>query len=324
MRFMKSSAVGMAFATAFTFGLAASTSAQDKIPYPHRVVTLVTHSSAGGGSDVLLRDMTKYLKRVIEADFVVENVTGGSSAKAMAFMAGQKPDGSVLYAATPSYVYTSLISDLSAEYDDLEPLVNMFLDTQVIYTRYDAPFQSLNNFVEYSKTNRSAWGGGGASSLERITMEKMKKLTGVNATIVTSDGGGENMINVLNGTLDVGLGDNLEIKSQVDGKQLRLLAVLADEQLTQLPGVPTAKESGVDLVVRKFRGLAGPKGLSPEIVKIWEEAIPRVLADPEFKQTYEANSLVATFMPHDEFVKFSDEFYKEQEQALVDVGILKR
>lgn len=298
--------------------------AQDKIAYPHKVVTLVTHSSAGGGSDVFLRDMTGYLKKIIDADFVVENVSGGSGAKAMAHMAKQKPDGSVLYATTPTYIYTSHMSELSADYTAMEPLVNVFYDPEVIYTRADAPFKTLADVVAKAKSERSAWGAANPGSLERITLEKLKKQTGVNAAIVTSEGGGETMINVLNGTLDIAIGELQELRSQLEGKQVRVLAVLGDKPLPQLAGVPTAKEGGIDLVVQKFRGLAGPKGLSAEATKAWDQAIPRLLADPEYKAKYEAAGLIPAFMPHSEAVTFTAKFAEEQKAILGEVGITKK
>ena len=217
-------------------------------------MTLVTHSSAGGGSDVFLRDMTKYLKNIIDADFVVENVSGGSGAKAMAHMAKQKPDGSVFYATTPTYIYTSHMSELSANYTSLEPLVNVFYDPQVVYTRNDAPFKTLKDVIDHAKTSRSAWGAANPGSLERITLEQMKKITGVKAAIVTSEGGGETMINVLNGTLDLAIGEVQELRSQIEGKQIRVLAVLGEAPLAQLPDVPTAKDFG-----RRSRGPQVPR-----------------------------------------------------------------
>ena len=45
--------------------------------YPVDTVTLVTHSKAGGGTDVFLREMTKYLGKHMGTNFVVENVRGG-------------------------------------------------------------------------------------------------------------------------------------------------------------------------------------------------------------------------------------------------------
>jgi tripartite-type tricarboxylate transporter receptor subunit TctC len=299
-------------------------SAQDKIAYPHKVVTLVTHSSPGGGSDVFLRDMTKYLKEIVDADFVVENVSGGSGAKAMAYMAKQKADGSVFYATTPTYIYTSAMSKLDANYTNLEPLANVFYDPQVVYTRNDAPFKTLKDVIDHAKTNRSAWGAANPGSLERITLEQMKKLTGVKAAIVTSEGGGETMINVLNGTLDMAIGEVQELVSQIEGKQIRVLAVLGDAPLAKLPNVPTAKDSGVDIVVRKFRGLAGPKGLPPEITAAWDKIIPKLLADPKYKAQYEAASLVPGFVPHADYVKFVDEFATQQQALLIEVGVVKK
>jgi len=301
-----------------------SASAQEKAAYPHKVVTLVTHSSAGGGSDVFLRDMTKYLKKYIDADFVVENVTGGSGAKAMAYLAKQKPDGSVFYATTPTYIYTSHMSTLDANYTALEPLVNVFYDPEVIYTRADAPFKTLKDVIGKARSERSAWGAANPGSLERVTLEKLKKLTGVNASVVTSEGGGETMINVLNGTLDIAIGELQELRSQLEGKQVRVLAVLADEPLPQLPEVPTARDSGVDLVVRKFRGLAGPKGFSEDVAAIWDAAIPKVLADPEYKAQYEAAGLVPAFIAHKEYVSFVGSFAEEQKELLSEVGVIQK
>ena len=65
--------------------------------YPHDVVTLVTHSREGGGTDVFLREMVKHLGPYLGADFVVQNVRGGSGAKAMAKLATSPADGSIFY-----------------------------------------------------------------------------------------------------------------------------------------------------------------------------------------------------------------------------------
>src|ERR1700744_1003969 len=72
------------------------------IPYPVRVVTLVTHSSPGAGSDIFLRELTRFLQRYIAANFIVENIEGGSGAKAVSRVATSKPDGSIFYATTPT------------------------------------------------------------------------------------------------------------------------------------------------------------------------------------------------------------------------------
>jgi putative tricarboxylic transport membrane protein len=312
---------------AIAAGLLASTllpvTAQDKIPYPTDVVTLVTHSSPGGGSDVFLRDMARFLNQIIDAEFIVENISGGSGANAMAHMAQAAPDGSVLYATTPTYIYTSLMSELSATYENLDPLVNVFYDPEVIYTRVDAPYQTLTDVLEHGKTNRTAWGAANPGSLERISLEELKRKTGAEAAIVTSEGGGETMINVLNGTLDIGVGEIQELRSQLEAKQIRILAVATEERLPELPDVQTLKEGGIDMVIRKFRGLAGPKGISDEAVAAWEQAIPRLLEIPEYKAGYSASSLIPSFVPHAEYGPFIEKFASEQKTFLTEAGVIQ-
>src|SRR5258705_10128242 len=107
------------------------------------VITLVTHSSPGGGSDVFLRTMAPHLSRIMNKTVVVENMQGGSGARAMAALALAKPDGGMFYATTPTFIYTSLMRRPSASYTDLDPLVNMFYDLQELFTAADSRYTTL-------------------------------------------------------------------------------------------------------------------------------------------------------------------------------------
>jgi putative tricarboxylic transport membrane protein len=287
------------------------------------VVTLATHSSPGGGSDVFLREMAPHLSRIMRVTFVVENLQGGSGAKAMAMLAKAKPDGGIFYATTPTFVYTSLLSKPAATYKDLEPLVNIFYDPEVIYTAADSRFKTLQEVIDHARNGGARWGATNPASLERQVLERLKQKTGVTPAIATFEGGGDMLINVLNHTLDVGIGELQELRAQLDAGKLRLLAVVGDERLSLFPEVRTVKEQGIDLSVRKFRGLAGPKGIPPEVIAAWEAAIPKLLGDPEYKHLYSENSLQPGFIPHAEYVSFMNEFGHETEAFLKESGVIK-
>jgi putative tricarboxylic transport membrane protein len=291
--------------------------------YPVGTVTLATHSSPGGGSDVFLRELIPHLGPIMGVNFVVENIRGGSGAKAMAAVAAAKPDGAMFYATTPTYIHTSLLSKSEATYKDLEPLVNVFYDPEVIYTAADSRFKTLKDAIEHARQGRGKWGAANPASLERQILEQMKKKTGVRAAVVTFEGGGDMLINVLNHTLDIGVGEIQEIRPQLEAGKLRILAVLSEKRLEQFADVPTAREQGVDLAVVKFRGLAGPKGLPRDVIAAWEAAVPRLLQDPKYKAIYTANNLQPAFMPHDEYVKFIQDFGKETEDFLKESGVIK-
>ena len=134
--------------------LAYQVEAQTAPKYPKDTVVLATHSSPGGGSDVFLREMSPHLTRVMGVNFAIENISGGSGAKAMAVLAKAKPDGGMFYATTPTFIYTSLMSKTEASFRDLEPLVNVFYDPEVVYTSADSKFQTLKDVIDHARANR--------------------------------------------------------------------------------------------------------------------------------------------------------------------------
>jgi putative tricarboxylic transport membrane protein len=302
---------------------AAAAPAARPLPYPQRVVTLISHSSPGSGSDIFLREMIRFLPRYIAANFIVENLDGGSGARAMLRVANARPDGSVLYATTPTLVMTSLLSKPAKTYRDVQPVVNLFTDSELVYTRVDSPLKTLTDAVEKAKTARGRWGASNPASLERQSLEHLKLVAKVNAAVVSHDGGSDMMINVLNGTLDLGVGETEEIRAQLEAKKVKLLATFNAERLSSYPDVPTAKELGYDVVHQKFRGLAGPKGMPAEILRTWEEASKRLLADPEYKVVYERAILVPNFMAHEEYTAYIGQFAAETETYLKSVGVIR-
>jgi tripartite-type tricarboxylate transporter receptor subunit TctC len=303
--------------------LPAAAQTNGKLPYPQRVVTLVTHSSPGAGSDVFLRELVKYLQRYVNATFIVENQEGGSGAKAVSRVANAKPDGSIFYATTPTYILTSLLSKPTNTYRDLEPVVNVFTDSEIIFVRADSPYKTLKDLIDHARTARGRWGAANPGSLERQAAEQLKIAAKVNAAVVSHEGGGDMMLNVLNGTLDMGVGEMAEIRAQYDAKKVRVLATFNGERMPGLPNVPTVKESGYNVVLAKFRGLAGPKNLPPAIVKLWEDAAQKVLADPEFKKVYDAEDLVPRYMSHDQFGPFVTQFATDTTTYLKSTGVIR-
>jgi len=291
-------------------------------PYPHDVVRLITHSSPGGGSDVFLRELVRHLGPQMRVDFVVENVVGGGGARAMSRLANSPADGSVFYAATPSFIYTSLMSRLANTYRDLDPVVNIFFDEEVIYTRSSGPFRSLAQVIEAAKSRRGRWGASTPGSLEHQALLRLQSAGGISAAIVTHEGGGDLMLNVLNGTLDIGVGEAQELRSQLDAGQLRLLAVFSDTRLRELPDLPTVKESGYDVVVTKFRGLMGPPNLPREIVATWERAAQQVLDNPQYRLAYTREMLSPAYMPQPEYARFIEAFAANTEAYLRESGAI--
>lgn len=311
-----------------TLGVAffASSAAQaEPAPYPVSRVSLVTHSSPGGGTDVFLRDLTKQLSGLMKTSFSVENIRGGSGATAVAAVAKGAPDGSIFYGTTPTYIQTTLLSKPAVGYDGLDPMVIVFLDPELIYTRVDSPHKTLSDVIAFAKANpgKSRWGASNPASLERIAMERLSRAAGVKVPIVSHEGGGDQMIGVLNGTYDIGIGEMQELQGQLEAGKIRLLATLSEARLQGLPQLPTAKEQGLNVVVRKFRGLAGPKGVPDSVAKAWEDAVRKVVELPAYKAEYTREHLTPTVMGREAARKFTAEVAADTVASFKELGLLK-
>ena len=310
--------------TAFALGAIVLGPVHAQSALPSRV-TLVTHSSPGGGTDLFLRELSQHLGPIMKTSFAVENIRGGSGATAVANVAGGKADGSIFYGTTPTYIQTTLLSKPPVGYDGLDPIAIVFIDPEVLYTRTESPHKTLSDVINFAKANpgKSRWGASNPASLERLALERLARSTGVKVPIVSHEGGGDQMIGVLNGTYDIGIGEIQELKAQLEAGKIRLLAVLNDKRLDGLPNLPTAKEQGFNVVVTKFRGIAGPKGVSDEVAKAWEDGLRKALEVPAYKASYTKENLIPIVMGRAEARKFTAQFAKDVTESLKELGVIK-
>ena len=102
-----------------------------------------------------------------------------------------------------------------------------------------------------------------------------------------------------------------------------MLATFNPERMAGYPNVPTVKELGYDVTVVKFRGLAGPKGMPPEIIRIWEEAAQKILADPEYKALYTRDNLAPNYLSHGEYGPFVEKFAADTTAYLKSTGVIR-
>ncbi len=313
------------FAAACLALFSASVNVWAQAPHVPSRVTLVTHSSPGGGTDLFLRELSQHLAPIMKTSFAVENIRGGSGATAVAHVAAGKPDGSIFYGTTPTYIQTTLLSKPPVGWDGLDPIAIVFLDPEIIYTRTESPYKTLGDVINFAKANpgKSRWGASNPASLERLAMERLARSTGVKAAIVPHDGGGDQMIGVLNGTYDMGIGEMQELRAQLEAGKIRLLAVLGEKRLDGRPKLPTAKEQGYNVVVTKFRGIAGPKGVSDEVAKAWEDALRKVLEVPAYKADYVKEDLIPVLMGREQARKFTAQFVVDITASLKELGVIK-
>ena len=188
----------------------------------------------------------------------------------------------------------------------------------------DSQFKTWQDVAAYAKQNpgKVNFGSPGAASTPHIGMERIQKHLGIKLVHVPFKGSAEVNVAVAGGHVMVGA-SGTSAKVLADAGKLRFLNIWTPERLKTLPDVPTLRELGIPFDIEGPIGLAGPKGMPPEIIRIWEQAAPLILADPEYKAMYTRDNLAPNFLPHAEYGPFVEQFAAETTAYLKSTGVIR-
>src|SRR5438067_2089217 len=150
--------------------------------YPSRPVRLVIPFPPGGAFDAVGRPMADKMKPLL-GTVVVENVGGGGSSLGAAAVARARPDGyTILLGGTQTHVNEALLKSkpLYDPVKDLDPIAGVAANVLCIAVHPTVPAKTLKELVAYAKSNpgRLSYGHSGVGSIQHLTGELLKSLTG--------------------------------------------------------------------------------------------------------------------------------------------------
>ena len=249
-----------------------SSFAQDK--FPSKPIEVVTHSGAGGGTDITARMMMVHAAGVFGTELVVANRVGGSGAAALAYAAGRPRDGHTILLVTQSHLLTILQGKSAVKYEELVALARATADPQVLMVGKSSPIKNAQELIAAGKSKKLKVGVTHIGSIDHITVVGFARKAGLQApTAVPFRGGGDIVVNVVSGNIDLGMLNYAEAESQIKAGDVRPVMVLSGQRLKVLPDVPTAKELGIDAQYDTVRGFVTLKGTPEPVLKTLEEGL---------------------------------------------------
>lgn len=284
--------------------------------WPKGRVSIIWHSGAGSGGDLLFRALSKFIESREKVTVIVENVTGASGANAWNRSSKAKPDGSVLQGVSSTFVASPVQNNIPVNYTNFDPVARMFIDAVTIYVAGNSPYNTFEEFVAEAKRRPGelTLTGGTAGNLEFVATRELMREIGIDAPIVPFEGGASGVAAIMGGHVTAGVGEYSEIAASVAGGKIKVLATF--NKLTGLD-VPTVQELGYKTKLEKFRGVIVPKGTPQAIKDAIVEVLKAAMDDPEFKSFYLKNSLVPAFAVGDEFYKIMEEQTKDVKASIL-------
>ncbi len=260
------------------------TQAQD---YPKSPIQIVIPFGPGGLTDIFWRSVSDFIGGNIKGTIVLVNKPGGGGVVGTAFGVNSKPDGYTLFSANSDPLTISPVFTANVPYSpekDFTYIAKLGAFAQTISVRSDSPFKTLEELVAFAKANprklKSAVMGVG--STPHTILGVFNQEAKVEITFVPFDSGGETVTNLVGGHTDMAVVSVSAIRSQIQAGKARVLAICSPKRLPDFPDLPTVAEKGYKKAsIATGVGLAGPRGIEPAIVRMWEEAIDKTLKDPK-------------------------------------------
>ena len=256
--------------------------------FPAKTITLICPFSPGGGTDALTRKIAKVVEEQTGSTIIVENKVGGSGAVAFNEGALVKPDGYTLTISTVEIVLLPMANMTSYKVSDYKGIMRMNYDATALVARGNAPYNTLAEFIEYSKENpgKTIVYYGSFPAPGWLAQKMLVTETGVDINAVSGGTGGAaaQIQNLLGGHIDATFITPAECAAYLETGEIKVLAVAADERVAAFPDYPTFKELGFDVVCGTWRGVSAPKGTPDEIVKTLEKMFTDAFNSTEFQE----------------------------------------
>jgi putative tricarboxylic transport membrane protein len=300
---------------------------------PQKNVEIVAASPPGGSNDRTARTLERVIGAtgLVKTSITVMNKPGGNATIAHTYVAQRPGDPHYLLVMTSGFLTNQIVGESTLTVADFSPIASLLEDYTVFAVSAASPVKTGKDLVDRLKKDPKSLSLGFANafgSSRHISAGLLMKAIGGNPRdlkVVVFKGSAEAIPALLGGHIDVGVIGAVNAIAHVNAGRMRVVGVAAPQRLTggALANSPTWKEQGVDVAYGNWRGVFGPKGLTPAQVGYWENVLRKSTELPEWKADLAKNYWTEHFVTGAQLRKHIEQEYVETKAVLGDLGLAK-
>jgi tripartite-type tricarboxylate transporter receptor subunit TctC len=259
--------------------------------FPERPIKVVVPFAAAGVTDVVARVVFDHVSRAINQTIIIDNRPGAGGTIGIEQVAATAPDGYTLIMADPSGSLPANVTLYPAlRYHPIRSLspIAIFGNTgAVLLVSNELPVKAAQELVALakSKPGQLTYASTGAGTPGHLNGELFSRLAGIKAVHVPYRIVGQAVTDLIAGRVSFWIAPIPTMLQNVRQKQLRPLAVAGDQRSSDLPGIPTVKETGIgDFDASTTYAIFAPAGTPRAIVDRLHIEIKRALDNEMVQQ----------------------------------------
>ena len=255
--------------------------------YPERPVTLVVPFPPGGVADTIARPIAQALGDKLGQPIVIENKGGAGGAIGIGQAGRAKPDGYTLLMSLSSISILPAADRLlerkpAYQLDQFVPIARITADPTVLVVRADAPYKTLDEFLEAARKQggKLSYGSSGIYGTMHVPMEMLQNAAGIKMMHVPFTGAGPAVQALVGGQVDALATGPSSVMQLIQAGRVRPLAHWGDGKLESLPQVPSLKSKGFDASFVQWSGIFALAGTPPAVIDKLRQAVKQIAEDP--------------------------------------------
>ncbi len=286
--------------------------------YPSRPIQIIASYAAGGATDIIARIVAATLPDFIGQPVVVLNKPGAGGVVGTAWVAKQKPDGYVLFMASPGPIITqALMTDLPYSRKDFIPVATFCYFPTVLGVLPDSKFKTWKNVEDFAKENpgKLTYCSSGQSSTGNVLMHGVMQGGNIKLKSVPENGCPECLRAVLGGHTDIYICEPWH-------EGLRFIANFAPTRSPKYyKDVPTFKEMGYSIARITWYVLCAQRDTPAEIISKLREAAKKTYESKQFQEMLKGIVAEPYFLTGEETEKMWETDYLDTLKILEKSGM---
>ncbi len=296
-------------------------------PDPEKTITVIVPYSAGGGTDIIFRPLVEEMKKYVDANIIVSNISGAGSSKGTNEMLSLPADGYTLL-ASGTHTVSATLQGLTEGYNQLEGIASLNWDPFIIAVLKERPWKTIKELIEDAQKNpgKISLGNAGMGGATGVASVAINLAFDKSFNVVPFQGGKDLRVNVLGGHCDVGIFSQSEILANMD--KLTPLVILYQEHsfLPDLIQIPTFKEAGFENLKvpgGSFRSFSVKKGTPDSVKKKLAEIINKAYNSEAYQDFMKSKGLLPTYYELKDLDNYFVDLVKAYTPIMKEAGLLK-
>ncbi len=294
--------------------------------YPNRPVKIIVPFAAGGPADNFARFMGQRLGDALSQPFVVENRPGGGSVIGTDVAAKSAPDGyTLLMMSNTQTVNETLITNkpfaLMRDFVAVAPVNSSDL---VLVANPGLKANTLKEVIALAaaQPGRLNYASSGPGTPYHMAGELFKSMANVYLVHIPYKGSTGARTDVIGGQVDLMFDAVTTMAEQVKAGKVKAIASSGKQRSDVLPDVPTLSEAGVPgYEATIWLGLMAPKGTPKAVVDKLNEAVSKIVSQPDVKALWAKQGAAPMVMTPEAFDKYARDDVVKWAKVIQSAGI---